>query len=248
MRAYLDICEEVLTKGVKVRNRTGVDSIKIFGAMFKHDMGEGFPLLTTKKTAYKPVRSELEFFIKGYTDKRWLQDRGNHIWDEWCNPLKVSYGHEEETRNAMFDERDLGPIYGFQWRHFGALYNGYNVDYSGKGVDQLSNMGKKLNLYWDQRSVDVPLGLPFNIASYATLLHLLAKEGDLEEGELIGHLGNTHIYVNQVEGIKEQLSRAPLDLSIIVTENFTNIFNWGYMDTKLVGYKSHPEIKFPKAI
>src|SRR3989344_3293701 len=140
MRAYLDICEEVLTKGVKVRNRTGVDSIKIFGAMFKHDMGEGFPLLTTKKTAYKPVRSELEFFIKGYTDKRWLQDRGNHIWDEWCNPLKVSHGHEEETRNAMFDERDLGPIYGFQWRHFGALYNGYNVDYSGKGVDQLSNM------------------------------------------------------------------------------------------------------------
>ena len=290
MKAYLDICEEILKGGSMVSNRTGVDALKINDVIFRHDMEDGFPLLTTKKTAYKPIRSELEFFIGGYTDKKWLQERGNHIWDEWCNPEKVPYGHYSEIRNAMLVERDLGPIYGFQWRHFGAEYRGFDVDYTGEGVDQLKRVveglknlegtedrrmlvnswnpvdinsmalppchynfridvtGKKLNLSWDQRSVDVPLGLPFNIASYATLLHLLAKEANLEEGKLTGHLGNTHIYLDQVDGIETQLSREPLTLPGIVTKDFTNIFDWNYMDTKLTDYKSHPEIKFPKAV
>ncbi|HOW37082.1 MAG TPA: thymidylate synthase, partial [Candidatus Pacearchaeota archaeon] len=119
MEEYLRIVKEVLENGNLKSNRTGVDTISISGAMFEHDMSQGFPLLTTKDVPLRLIASELEFFIKGITDKKWLQDRNNHIWDEWCSPLKVPYGHDEETKRKMFEERDLGPIYGFQWRHFG---------------------------------------------------------------------------------------------------------------------------------
>ena len=367
MKAYLDICKDIIENGVRKKNRTGIDTIAIPGTiMFRHDMKEGFPLLTTKKTAYKNVRSEVEFFIKGITDKKWLQDRGNHIWDDWCNPSIVPQGKYDdrskaivkhilgdkyigiskdifdvtdmltttpglrdkynvspedfnrlkslaENRLAMSQERDLGPIYGFQWRHFDAKYGqfddsfikhlvkkgwdfvktgsfkkSYEIDYSGRGVDQLANLvdtlktnpidrrmivsawnpkalseqalppchygfqvtviGDRLNLAWNQRSIDVPLGLPFNIASYATILHLLAKESGFEEGVLTGFLMDTHIYENQVDGIEEQLSREPLALPKIETENFTSIFDWNFMDTERIGYKSHPEIKFPIAV
>jgi len=366
MEAYLNICREVLENGVRKENRTGVDTLVVDATMFRHDMANGFPLLTTKRTAYKNVRSESEFFIKGITDKKWLQDRGNHIWDDWCNPTKVAqikyddrskeiikdvlgdkyigiskdifnvakmleedhrlrkqYGVSFEdferlenlskNRLDMSKERDLGPIYGFQWRHFGAKYsrfddnfakylikkgldfieNGsfkkaYEIDYSNRGIDKLADVvntlkinpmdrrmvvsawneeaipqmalppchysfqvnviGNKLNLAWNQRSVDVPLGLPFNIASYATMLHLLAKESGFEEGILTGFLMDTHIYENQIDGIKEQIGREPLTLPKIETENFTSIFDWNFTDTKLLDYKSHPVIKFPIAV
>ena len=288
MDRYLEICMEILERGVIRSNRTGVDTLAISGTMFQHDMSKGFPLLTTKKVPYKNIKSELEFFIKGYTDKKWLQDRGNHIWDDWCNPKIIHYGHGEKNREAMREERDLGPIYGFQWRHFGGTYNGFDGNHEGEGVDQLKNLvdklkndptdrrmvvsawnptvlnqqalppchygfqvntiGDKLNLSWNQRSVDVPLGLPFNIASYGTLLHLLSKESNLKEGILTGFLMDTHIYVNQIEGIKEQISRIPKNLPKISTEKFTDIFNWNYTDTNLEGYESHPPIKFPISV
>lgn len=288
MKAYLDILRQIKKEGVLKENRTGMDTIATTGVMFRHDMAEGFPLLTTKRTAYKNVRSELEFFIQGNTDKKWLQDQGNHIWDDWCNPKRVPYGHDEETKAKMRAERDLGPIYGFQWRHWNAEYDNLNTDYSGNGIDQLKNLvdtlkknpmdrrmivnawnpgalsqqalppchygfqvtvlGDKLNLSWNQRSVDTPLGLPFNIASYATLLHLLAKEGKFQEGILTGFLQDTHIYVNQMEGIEEQLSREPRTLPRIETEDFTTIFDWKHSDTKLVGYDPYPPIKFPIAV
>ncbi len=144
MEEYLRIVKEVLENGNLKSNRTGVDTISISGAMFEHDMSQGFPLLTTKDVPLRLIASELEFFIKGITDKKWLQDRNNHIWDEWCSPLKVPYGHDEETKRKMFEERDLGPIYGFQWRHFGAKYIDYKTDYTGQGVDQLANLVNKL--------------------------------------------------------------------------------------------------------
>jgi thymidylate synthase len=258
--------------------------------MFEHDMAKGFPLLTTKKTPFRLVASELEFFVKGITDKRWLQDRGNHIWDEWANPKKAPYGHDAEAKRRMMDERDLGPIYGFQWRHFGAPYAGHAEDYAGRGVDQLRRVVEtlktdpndrrmivsawnptqldeqglppchfvfqvtvingKLNLLWNQRSVDVPLGLPFNIASYGLLLHLLAKEAGLREGKLIGFLADTHIYVNQVEGIREQLTRDPerYPLPRLVTEPFTSIWDWSAEHSRVEGYASYPKIDFPIAV
>ncbi len=288
MESYLQIIRRVLEEGILKENRTGVKTLGVTGEMFRHDMSEGFPLLTTKKVAYKNVRSELEFFIKGLTDKKWLQERENHIWDDWCNPRAVPYGHDDESKSKMRSERDLGPIYGFQWRHFGAEYKGFSEDYGGEGFDQLGEVvrgikkdpmnrrlivsawnpqdicqmalppchysfqittdGERINLGWNQRSVDVPLGLPFNIAGYATLLHLFSKETGFKEGVLTGHLEDVHIYENQIAGVEEQLSRGPKDLPQIETLKFTSIFDWDFMDTKLVGYNPHPAIKFPIAV
>lgn len=288
MKEYLDIVRRILNEGELKENRTGVDTIAIAGATFEHDMSVGFPLLTTKKMAHKSIRVELEGFIKGITDKKWFQERGCKIWDEWCNPQKVPYGHDEETKKKMFEERDLGPIYGFQWRHFNADYDNYNSDYSGKGIDQLANVissldknpndrrmvvnawnplqigqmalppchygfqvtviNDKLNLLWNQRSVDTMLGLPFNIASYGFLLHLLAKESGFKEGKLIGFLGDVHIYKNQIKGAEEQLEREPYELPNVVSDDFESIFYWHHNITRITDYVSHDKIEFPLAI
>ena len=115
MKAYKDYLQYVLDNGVMTANRTGVNTLACSGYMLKHDMKDGFPLLTTKKMGIKNIASELEMFIKGIQDKRWLQERNNHIWDEWCNPQKVPYNNDEETKAKMLAEPDLGPIYGSQW-------------------------------------------------------------------------------------------------------------------------------------
>jgi len=288
MKAYLEIVENILNNGVLKKSRTGVDAITIPGIMFEHDMSEGFPLLTTKSVPFRLVASELEFFIKGITDKNWLIEKDNHIWDEWCSQKKVPYGHDEETKKKMKEERDLGPIYGWQWRNFGAKYDSFDKKPIGNGVDQLKNIVEmlkkdpndrrmivsawnpvdlkemalppchycfqiiviegKLSLIWNQRSIDSALGLPFNIAGYALLLHLLAKEAGLKEGRLVGFLADTHIYTNQVEGIREQLKRKPFKLPLIKTNNFKSIFDWKYTDTEIIDYEHHPRIKFELAV
>ncbi|MBS3113125.1 thymidylate synthase [Candidatus Woesearchaeota archaeon] len=318
MKQYLDLVDRILKEGELKENRTGVKTYSISGTIFEHDMHNGFPLITTKKVAVHAIKVELEGFIKGITDKKWFQDRKCNIWNEWCNPEKVPYGHDKETKIKMMEERDLGPIYGWQWRHFGAEYQGIkneednaelpdvkcrsDVDsnqvplnaslanmfekesYKNKGIDQLEILVKKLkanpddrrmivsawnpedldkmalppchmsyqvtvtngklNLMWNQRSVDTMLGLPFNIASYGILLHLLAKEARLKEGRLVGFLGDTHIYENHIEGAREQLNREPYYLPILETEKFTSLFDWTYQDTKFVNYEHHPKIKF----
>jgi thymidylate synthase len=130
---YLDLLERILHEGEHKANRTGVDTIALAGAMIEHDMAEGFPILTTKRVPFKSMATELEFFIKGLTSKKWLQDRGCTIWDEWCNPTKVPYGKDEQTKAQMLLEDDLGPVYGKQWR-----------DFNESGVDQLANIIHKL--------------------------------------------------------------------------------------------------------
>jgi len=298
MRPYTALVRDIIVNGTLSENRTGIPAYSIPGAIFQHNMSDGFPLLTTKSVPLRLVASELEFFIKGSTDKKWLQDRDNHIWDSWCWGKKVPYGHDLETKKLMAEERDLGPIYGFQWRHFDANYHGYDFDYHGQGVDQLENLIEtlntdpgsrrmivnawnpkqvgemalppchygfqvtvadhsideetgekkgKLNLMWNQRSVDTALGLPFNIASYGLLLHLLAKETGYEEGKLGGHLGDVHIYENHRECLLDQLSRVPLALPKIETDNFTSIFDWEYTDSKVIGYENHGRIDFGSA-
>jgi len=288
MKAYIDIVQKILNSGYRKTNRTGVDALTIAGAMFEHDMAEGFPLLTTKKVPFRLVASELEFFIRGITDKEWLKERNNHIWDEWCSSDAVAYGNDEQTKAKMMNERELGPIYGWQWRNFGAKYTAHDVPAQGQGVDQLKALVQtlktdtdnrrmivsawnpidlprmalppchyafqvtvidgKVNLLWNQRSVDVALGLPFNIASYGCLLHLLAQEADLGEGKLIGFLGDTHIYVNHVDAIREQSARTPRALPVIKTTPFSSIFDWHYTDTVVEGYDPHPAIKFDIAV
>lgn len=297
MKAYLDIVRNVLEHGERKENRTGVDAITVAGAMFQHDMAEGFPLLTTKFVPFKSVATELEFFIRGLTDKKWLQDRGCTIWDEWANPMVAPYGHDDASKQRMREERSLGPVYGFQWRHFGSP--GFHHDamhYGEGGVDQLANVvatlkknpadrrmivsawspaqlgmmalppchllfqttvvNGKLNLLWYQRSVDTMLGLPFNIASYGLLLHLLANGAGLEEGKLVGFLADTHIYVNHTEGAMEQLRRAPKSLPTVTTIelgsaeriNGHSIFDWSAPMTTLIGYNHHGKIGFPIAV
>lgn len=288
MQAYLNIVRQILDQGRLKSNRTGVDAITLPGTIFEHDMKDGFPLLTTKSVPFRLVASELEFFIKGITDKEWLRSRNNHIWDEWCSPEIVPYAHDAETKAKMLAERELGPIYGFQWRNFGAEYVAHDQPPRGKGIDQLQKLvdtlktnsqdrrmivsawnpvdfhrmalppchygfqvtvvDGKLNLMWNQRSVDTALGLPFNIASYALLLHLLAKESGFQEGKLVGFLADTHIYVNHIDGMREQLAREPHPLPKIITPEFTNIFDWHYEDSKIEDYIHHPKITFEIAV
>jgi thymidylate synthase len=280
--------EKVLRNGGVKKNRTGTDALSFSGLLFEHDMAAGFPLLTTKRIPFRLVASELEFFIKGITDKGWLQRENNHIWNEWCSPDRTPYGTDRASLRRMADERDLGPIYGWQWRHFGAEYAGCEGDPVKGGVDQMRGVverlkqnpddrrlivsawnpvdlhrmalppchyafqltvtGGNLNLMWNQRSVDVALGLPFNIASYGILLHLLAKEASLGEGRLVGFLGDTHIYVNHLDALREQIRREPRPLPRIATPQFTSVFDWRYTDSAVENYDPHPALRFEIAV
>ena len=288
--SYLEIINKILSEGQIKENRTGIPTLVIPTATFEHNMSDGFPILTTKKITFRLIATELEFFIKGITDKKWMQDHNTHIWDEWATPKKVKYGTSDSVKKLMYNERDLGPIYGFQWRHFNAIYDGPDIDYEGQGVDQLKNLVKKLktdpndrrmivsawnpqqlwemalppchysfqvtvienelNLSWVQRSVDTMLGLPFNITSYALLLHLLAKESNLNEGKLTGFLNDVHIYENHLGGAIEQLKRDARKYNApkIRTEKFSSIFEWSATDTIIENYQSYPKITFDIAV
>lgn len=283
---YKDIIRQVQSQGKSKTNRTGTITQSISGYMLKHDMSSGFPLITTKKMAWKTIRVELEGFIRGITDKQWYQSRGCNVWNEWCSPDKVPYGHDETTQAAMLAERDLGPIYGAQWRHFNGEYNPVKQEMSG-GVDQLANAVKilktnpdnrriivnawnpqqlssmalvpchysfqllandgVLDLIWSQRSCDLFLGIPFNIASYGLLLELIAKEVGMKAGTLIGSLGDVHIYENHQDQIAEQLGRGEFSQPTLNLKDI-GLFDWSWEDATLEGYESHPAIKAPIAV
>lgn len=285
-KQYIGLLNKILAEGQWKGNRTGVDCLTIAGFMFEHDMSEGFPLLTSRKLPFKSTKVELEFFIKGLRSKKWLQDRGCHYWDGWCNPKVVPYANDDATKAKMAAEDDLGLIYGTQWRDF---HDPNVVIWHGsRSVDQLKNVvdtlkknpsdrrmivsawnplalgdmalppchygfqvtviGKKLNLAWNQRSVDTCCGLPQNIASYALLLHLLAKESGLEEGKLIGFLMDTHIYANHMDGVKQQLTQATHKLPKIFTNDFTSIFDWEHSKTELIDYEHSEPIKYEVSV
>ena len=288
MQSYLAIVKNVLDRGERKDNRTGIRTKAIAGTFFEHNMQEGFPLLTTKKIPFRLVASELEFFIKGITDKERLLARNNHIRDEWCSPDRVPYSHDTATQAAMKAERELGPIYGFQRRHFGAKYQTFSTNYDQQGVDQLKSLiqtlkknpsdrrmivsawnpmdlgrmalppchygfqvtviNGKLNLLRNQRSVDIGLGLPFNIASYGLLLHLLAKEAGLQEGKLVGFLADTHIYENHISALQEQLTRIPKRLPNIETKQCSSIFEREYTDTVINGYNPDASLSMAVAV
>lgn len=276
-KQYSALCREILNRGVLKENRTGISAYTIPSAYIKHDMMDGLPLLTARKIPYQSVRVELEFFIKGLTDKSWLQERKCKYWDEWCNPKKVPYAKDSKTKKKMRLETDLGKVYGYQWRN-----------YNSSGIDQLKNIVEtlkknpndrrmicmawnpqdigemalppchfmfqvtvtdRINLAFAMRSVDVILGLPSNIASYATLLHLLSMETGIEAGEICGHLNDVHIYENHASIYESQQQFAPTySLPKIVTSNFKTLFDWQYSDTELLGYQSGPAIKYQVAV
>lgn len=288
MKQYLDIAKRVLDQGISKDDRTGIGSRSLAGCFFEHDMSDGFPLVTTKRVPFRLISTELEFFIKGITDKQWLIDRNCHIWDDWCSPDIIPYSHNQFVQQKMKEERELGPIYGWQWRNFGGEYTDHQSEPSRPGIDQLQNLvdtirdnpgdrrmivsawnpvdlhrmalppchwsfqvvitGDKLNLMWNQRSCDVFLGVPFNIASYALLLHLLSIETGYQEGRLCGFFGDTHIYNTHTEQVGIQLQRDPLPLCNIKTSNWTGIFNWCAGDTTTINYVHHSPIKAPIAV
>lgn len=283
MKSYLEIIKKIIDNGSWKDNRTGIKTKSITGHMFEHDMSTGFPLLTTKFVSLKTVAIELEGFIKGITSKKWFQDRGCHIWDDWCNPQKVPYGNDEETKTKMKEEDDLGYIYGSQWRSFQdpesndsfgidqfrtiitklktnptdrrmicMAWNPMALDYQALPPChyswQVLSDGSKVDLLWNQRSVDSPLGLSFNIASYALLLKLIAKECNLQEGKLIGFLADVHIYENQLEGIEIQLDRTPLPLCEVNIPNNVSIFDWTHDNIEIKNYNHLGKIPFPLAV
>jgi len=284
MIGYLNILQDVIDNGNWVSTRTGEDCLTIPSTMFKHDMKNGFPLLTTKKINIYKVSAELEMFIKGVGNKKFLHDRDCHIWDNWANPKKVKYGTNLKTLQDMKKENDLGEIYGVQWRGFSDpnVENSTKVDQLKFIIDKIRSdpnnrrllcsswnplaldhmalppchvlwkvdiIGNRLNLTWYQRSVDVPIGLPFNIAQYALLLKLLCQETGYKEGCLTGFLSNVHIYKNQLDKVKNvQLKRTPKKLPNLYIKNFKNIFEWKYKDIELVDYEHDSFISYPVSV
>jgi len=282
---YLDMVRECIEKGVKRGDRTGVGTLSVFGRTMRYSLRDNvFPLLTTKSVFWRGVAQELFWFIKGSTNANELANKKIHIWDG--NGTKEflegrGLGHREAG--------DLGPVYGFQWRHFGAEYVDMHTDYSGKGVDQLMNVIKMINTNaesrriimtaWNpkaqpemalppchmmaqfyvangelscmmyQRSCDMGLGVPFNIASYALLTRLVAQVCDLKPGDFVHVLGDTHVYLNHVDPLKTQLEREPYPFpKLYLNPNIKDIEQFTYEDIKIVGYKKHPKIKMEMAV
>jgi thymidylate synthase len=281
---YLILLNDILTTGVEKSDRTGTGTISVFGRQIRHDMSEGFPLLTTKKMAIKTMMTELKWFLKGDTNIKYLVDNGCNIWngDAYKNYKEnkgtLGMGMEAFIENIKTNDKfaekwgELGPIYGTQWREWDYtdidqiknLINDLknNPDsrrlmVSAWNVGELDRMtlppchygfqcyvsDGKLSLMWNQRSVDTFLGLPFNIASYGTLLLLLCEETGYTPGDLIGNLGDVHIYNNHIEQVKEQLQRSSFPLPTIELSN-VDILN-GEFDYEVKGYESHPSIKAP---
>ena len=281
---YQGILQDILLEGKEKGDRTGTGTISVFGKQIRHDMSEGFPLLTTKKMAIKTMMTELKWFLKGDTNIKYLVDNNCHIWngDAYKNYCKLQVPHDHFETEEEFIELiktkdkfakkwgELGPIYGKQWRDWNGkdqiqeliknikenassrrlMVSAWNVSDLDKmtlppchyGFQCYVNDGK-LSLMWNQRSVDTFLGLPFNIASYGTLLLLLCQETNLEPGELIGNLGDTHLYKNHLEQAEEQRLRGSFTLPTIKLSN-VDILN-GEWDYEIEGYKYHPTIKAP---
>jgi len=282
---YLEIIEDIIEHGNQKSDRTGTGTKSVFGRQMRFSLRDGtFPLLTTKKTFYRGIAEELFWFIRGSTNAIELKEKKVMIWEgnssrEFLDSVGLS--HREVG--------DLGPVYGFQWRHFGAEYSDMHADYSGQGVDQLAEVIHKIKnkpddrriimCAWNpkdiprmalppchclvqfyvangelscqlyQRSADMGLGVPFNIASYALLTHMIAHVTGLKPGEFVHTLGDTHVYLNHVEPLKEQLTRDPKPFpKIVIKRKVENIEDFTIDDFEVQGYDPHPKITMEMAV
>lgn len=280
MKQYLELLTHILETGGDKGDRTGTGTRSVFGYQMRFDLSVGFPLLTTKKVHMKSIIYELLWFLKGDTCVDYLQANGVSIWDEWATA--------EQTARFGRPAGELGPIYGHQWRNFGASKNAdgaYNAD----GFDQITwlineiktnpNSRRLIVSGWNpaeagqvalppchtlfqfyvidgklscqlyQRSADVFLGVPFNIASYALLTHMIAQVCELDVGEFIWTGGDTHLYSNHFEQAKLQLSREPLPLcQLKLNPDIKDIFDFGFDDITIENYQYHPAIKAAVAV
>ncbi len=276
MKPYLDLLRDILDNGVEKGDRTGTGTLSVFGRQYRHDLADGFPLLTTKKLHFRSIANELLWFLRGDTNTRWLNDNGVSIWDEWAT-----------------EDGDLGPIYGAQWTAWPTehgpvnqvdyvvatlrrnpdsrriLFHGWNVGYlPDEAMSPQDNVragrmalppchllyqfyvaGGRLSSQLYIRSSDSFLGLPYNTASLALLTHMLAQQCGLEPGEIIVTTGDSHIYLNHLEQVKTQLAREPRPLPTLhLARRPPTIYDYRFEDFELRGYDPHPHIPAPVAV
>lgn len=270
-KQYLDLLRDVLENGVRKGDRTGTGTLSVFGRMYRHNLNDGFPLLTTKKLHIKSILHELLWFLSGETNVRYLQEHGVTIWDEWATP-----------------SGELGPVYGAQWRSWtgpdgktydqvAALIHGlktnpdsrrhiisaWNVPYlpdEARLPEQNAAEGKmalppchvlyqfyvsngRLSAHLTQRSGDLFLGIPFNANSLAFLTHMIAQQCDLEVGDIVHSIGDLHLYTNHLEQARLQLTRTPRTLpKLVIKRKPASIFDYNFDDFEVIGYDPHPHI------
>lgn len=280
MKQYLDLLRHARDHGVKKDDRTGTGTLSVFGYQMRFDLADGFPLLTTKKLHTRSIFHELLWFLKGDTHLQYLKENGVTIWDEWAT--------KEQCARFGREEGDMGPIYGHQWRNFGATKQ-EDGSYATNGADQIAMLIEtikknpnsrrlivsgwnpkeadqvalppchtlfqfyvakgKLSCQLYQRSADIFLGVPFNIASYALLTHMIAQVTDLQVGEFVHTLGDAHLYLNHLEQTELQLSRKPRALPVLkLNPARKNIFDFMFEDIVIEGYEPEPGIKAPIAV
>jgi thymidylate synthase len=264
MRAYLDLLSDVMANGERKDDRTGTGTLSVFGRQSRYDLGDGFPLVTTKKVHLKSIIYELLWFLRGETNVDWLQQHKVSIWDEWADA-----------------SGELGPVYGAQWRSWRGQ--------DGQVIDQISNVVEsirgspdsrrhivsawnvaeldkmalppchalfqfhvangRLSCQLYQRSADLFLGVPFNIASYALLTMMIAQVCGLKAGDFVHTLGDAHLYTNHLDQTRLQLQRAPRPRpTMVLNPEIDNLFDFRYEDFRLDGYDPHPRIRAPIAV
>ena len=264
MQQYLDLMRHVRDHGTVKDDRTGTGTVSVFGYQMRFDLGKGFPLVTTKKCHLRSIIHELLWFLKGETNIKYLKDNGVSIWDEWADEngdLGHVYGYQWRSWPTA-DGRHIDQISQVvdQLKNNPdsrrIIVNAWNV---GEVDDmalppchaffQFYVANGKLSCQLYQRSADIFLGVPFNIASYALLTMMMAQVTGLQPGEFVHTLGDAHLYSNHMEQVEEQLSRKPFPLpSMKINPAIDNIFDFSFDDFELVGYESHPHIKAPVAV
>ena len=260
---YLALLADVLETGVRREDRTGTGTLGVFGRQIRFDLAEGFPLLTTKRLHLKSIINELLWFLRGDTNVRWLQERGVSIWDEWADAegeLGPVYGRQWRSW-ATPDGRSIDQIAKVveqirarpeSRRHIVTAWNPADVDDMALPpchcLFQFFVAEGKLSCQLYQRSADLFLGVPFNIASYALLTLMVAQVTGLKPGEFVHSFGDLHLYLNHLEQAKTQLARAPLPFPAMTIAPRTDLFAFEYEDFHLDGYQAHPAIKAPIAI
>ncbi|WP_127488373.1 thymidylate synthase [Paenibacillus ehimensis] len=264
MQKYLDLLQDIMANGVRKEDRTGTGTISVFGRQLRFDLSEGFPLLTTKKLHIRSILHELLWFLSGDTNIRYLQENGVTIWDEWADEngdLGPVYGSQWRSWPAP-DGRSIDQIAKLieqikrnpdSRRHLVSAWNPAEVDNMALPpchyAFQFYVADGKLSCLFNMRSVDTFLGLPFNIASYAFLTHMVAQQCDLQPGELIWTGGDVHIYANHVEQVNLQLTREPYPLpQLVIKRKPDSLFDYRFEDFEIIGYQSHPSIKAPIAV
>ncbi len=264
MKQYLDLMQRVLKEGVPQKDRTGVGTLAVFGHQMRFDLQQGFPLLTTKKLHLKSIAYELLWFLKGDTNIRYLKEHGVSIWDEWADPngdLGPVYG-KQWRRWSSADGRDVDQIKLLvdlikadpaSRRQIVCAWNPGDLPSMALApchcLFQTAVMNGRLHLQLYQRSCDVFLGVPFNIASYALLQMMLAQQCNLEPGEFVWTGGDVHIYSNHMEQVREQLSRQPYPLpKLRIKRKPSTIDSYEFEDFELDEYRAHPHIKGAVAV